>query len=69
MLLVSEYSLMILYDVVVSESMAAFLAAEVLTQHQSVAESDIEQAMSTAEHRQYAYNASRPKPKGMHFYI
>ena len=44
--------------------MAAFLTAEQLAQQQSMAESEIEQAMNSAEQRQYAYNSARPSQKG-----
>lgn len=47
----------------VSESMAAFLAAENLANHQSVSEKEIYNAMDIAQQRQQAYNASRPAQK------
>lgn len=53
-----------IFLIAVSESMAAFLTAEMLT-CQSASESQIEAAMRDAQLRQRAYNTSHPQPKGM----
>ncbi|XP_013389116.1 uncharacterized protein LOC106157875 isoform X2 [Lingula anatina] len=47
----------------VSESMAAFLTGEALSNHQSMSESDIHHAMELAQQRQQVANAARPAQK------